>query len=90
MCGPSNVTAFAPARYATPSLEALVHRLRGNRLGTVNAVSEEQSDKSDASAVIRNIEQWADGLHKTAKGLLLAAAGAKSSFTIAMIQWTTA
>lgn len=60
----------------------------GFRLATlVNAVSEEQSDNADAPAVIRNIKQWADGLHKTAKDLLLATVGAKSSFTIAMIQW---
>ena len=78
-------STFLGPYYSSTSVESLRFRLAT----LVNAVSEEQSDNADAQAVIRNIEQWADGLHRTAKDLLLAAMGAKSSFTIAMIQWIT-
>ena len=71
--------------YSSTSTESLRFRLTA----LVNAVSQDQADNEDAQSVIRNMEQWADGLHETTKALLLAAINAKSHFTIAMIQWIT-
>lgn len=43
-------------------------------------------DNQDAQTFIHNLEKWADGLYQTEKELLLAAIGAKSQFTVHMIQ----
>ena len=71
--------------YSSTSTESLRFRLTA----LANALSQYQADNEDAQSVIRNMEQWADGLHETTKALLLAAINAKSHFTIAMIQWIT-
>ena len=58
------------------------------RLGIlVDSLSQEQADSEDAKSVIRNVEEWADGLHRTTKELLLAAIRARSNFTHDMIRW---
>lgn len=71
--------------YSSTSMTSL--RMRLTTL--VNAISEAQPDNADAKSVIRNIEQWADGLYQTEKELLLAATKVKSHFTFDMIQWIT-
>ena len=53
----------------------------------MNAVSAAESDNESAKTVIRNVEQWADGLYRTTKELLLKAVAARSHFTIHMLQW---
>ena len=52
-----------------------------------NTILEAQPDDVGAKTVIRNIEQWSDGLHQTEKDLLLAAIKARSNFTFDMIHW---
>ena len=69
--------------YSSTSTESLRFRLTA----LVNDLSNAQSDNTDAKSIIRNIEQWADGLYQPTKDLLLAAISAKSHFTISMIQW---
>ena len=81
----NNHSTYLGPYYSSTSTESLRFRLTA----LVNALSQEQADNEDAQSVIRNIEQWADGLHETTKALLLAAIDAKSHFTIAMIQWIT-
>ena len=55
----------------------------------VNGVYEKQKDDTHAQTVIRNIEQWSDGLFHTTKEVLLAAIKAKSGFASDMIYWIT-
>ena len=53
----------------------------------VNTVLAAEPDDESAKTVIRNFEQWADGLHRTTKEVLLKAVAARSHFTIHMLQW---
>ena len=64
-----------------------MHALRVQLTELVNAVSQAEPDDANAHTVIRNFEEWADGLHRTTKELLLAAIAARSHFTIHMFQW---
>ena len=80
----SHSTCLGPY-YSSTSMQSLKTRLTA----LVNVLSEAQPDDADAQAVVRNIEQWADGLHQTDKKLLLAAIKAKSHFTFDMILWIT-
>jgi hypothetical protein len=66
-----------------------MRNLRSSLEEMANSLSEAKSDNADAQLVIRNIEQWADGLYRNEKELLLAAINAKSNFTHDMIQWIT-
>jgi hypothetical protein len=52
-----------------------------------NQITKAESDHSDASAVVRNIEQWADDLFRTEKELLLLAIEKKSHFTFDLLHW---
>lgn len=61
--------------------------LRAQLTDLVNAVSAAEPDNESAKTVIRNVEQWADGLYRTTKELLLKAVAARSHFTIHMLQW---
>ena len=61
--------------------------LRAQLTYLVNAVSEVEPDNENAKTFIRNFEQWADGLNRTTKELLLEAIVARSHFTIHMFQW---
>ena len=81
----NNHSTYLGPYYSSTTTECLRFRLTE----LVNALSQEQADPEGAQSVIRNIERWADGLHKPTKALLLAAIDAKSHFTIAMIQWIT-
>ena len=81
----NNHSTYLGPYYSSTSTESLRFRLTE----LVNALSQEQADNEDVQSVIRNIEHWADGLHKTTKALLLLAIDAKSHFTIAIIQWIT-
>ena len=81
----NNHSTYLGPYYSSTSTESLRFRLTA----LVNALSKEQADNADAQSVIQNLEHWADGLCETTKELLLAAIGAKSHFTIAMIQWIT-
>ena len=61
--------------------------LRAQLTGLINAVSAVEPDDKSAKTAIRNFEQWADGLYRTTKELLLKAVAARSHFTIHMLQW---
>ena len=61
--------------------------LRAQLTDLVNAVLAAEPDNESAKTVIRNFEQWADGLYRTTKELLLKAVAARSHFTIHMLQW---
>ena len=53
----------------------------------VNAVLAADSDDEAAQNVIRNLAQWADGLHPPIREILCEAIAARSHFTIHMFQW---
>lgn len=78
-------SSFIGPYYSSTSIQSLRARLTA----LVNALSDAQPDNADAQSVIRNIEQWADGLYETEKDLLLTAIKAKSHFTFDMIHWIT-
>ena len=61
--------------------------LRARLTSLVNAVSAAEPDDEKARTVIRNFEQWADGLYRTTKEVLLEAVSARSHVTIHMFQW---
>lgn len=54
-----------------------------------NRVISTKAGNLDASGVILNIEQWADGIYQTDKELLLKAIKVKSHFSFDMIHWIT-
>ncbi len=76
---------FLGPYYSSTSTDSL--RMKLTKLA--NSLIEEPSDNADAQSVIRNIEEWADGLYESTKKLLLAAISVKSHFTIDMIHWIT-
>jgi hypothetical protein len=55
----------------------------------VNKIISAEVEDLDASGVILNIEQWADGIYQTDKELLLKAIKVKSCFSFDMIHWIT-
>lgn len=63
--------------------------LRSNLMTLANTILESEPDNEGAQTVTRNIEQWADGIYKTEKELLLEAIKAKSHFTFDIIHWIT-
>ena len=63
--------------------------LRSCMTTLANRILEFDSDNEDAHRVTRNIEQWADGIYKTEKELLLEAIKVKSHFTFDIIHWIT-
>ena len=69
--------------YSSSDLQSL----RVSLTELVNAVSAAEPDDENAQTVIRNFEQWSDGLHRTTRELLLPAIAARSHFTIHMFQW---
>lgn len=81
----SRHSTFLGPYYSSTSMQSLRARLTT----LVNALSNAKPDNADAQLVIRNIEQWADGLYQTEKELLLAAVQAKSHFAFDMIHWIT-
>ena len=81
----NNHSTILSPYYSSTSLQSLRPRL----VEMVNALAKAQADNEDARSVIRNIEQWADGLFETEKELLLAAIDARSQFTFEMIHWIT-
>ena len=63
--------------------------LRSHLKTLANIILESESDNEGAQTVTRNIEQWADGIYKTEKELLLEAIKVKSHFTFDIIHWIT-
>ena len=63
--------------------------LRSHLTTLANTILESESDNEGAQTVTRNIEQWAGGIYKTEKELLLEAIKAKSHFTFDIIHWIT-
>jgi hypothetical protein len=57
--------------------------------GLVNTLTEASPDDEAAKTIIRNIEDWADGLYRTEKVLLLLAIEKRSHFTFDIIHWIT-
>lgn len=53
----------------------------------VSALAKAKPEDETAKTVIRNIEDWADGLYRTEKELLLLAIEKRSHFTFDMIHW---
>lgn len=82
---PSIHTYFLSPYYSSTSVQSL----RAQLTSLVDEISEAKPENANAKLVIRNIEQWADGMYKTEKDLLLAVIKAKSSFTFDMICWIT-
>lgn len=78
-------SAFLGPYYSSTSLQALLNRLKL----LANALSEAKAGNDNAQTVIRNIEQWADGMYEAEKELLLTAIKARSHFTFDMIHWIT-
>lgn len=78
-------TYLAPY-YSATSTEGLTVRLSQ----LVNAVADAPADDAIARQVIENFEEWADGMYRTEKELLLDAIEKRSQFTFDMIHWITA
>jgi hypothetical protein len=53
----------------------------------INAIAKAKPDDKAAKTVIRNIEDWADGLYQPQKELLLLAIEKRAHFTFDMIYW---
>ena len=53
----------------------------------INALANDKANVKAAQRVIRNIEQWADGLYQTEKDIFLAAIEKRSHFTFDVICW---
>lgn len=81
----SSHSTYLGPYYSSTSTQSLRARL----MTLVNAISEADSDNEDAKTVIRNIEQWADGIYQSEKELLLEAIKVKSHFTFDIIHWIT-
>ena len=78
-------STFLGPYYSGTSSQALTARL----VGLGNAVANAGVDDEDARQVIDNFEQWADGLYRTEKELLLEATKARSQFTFDIIHWVS-
>jgi len=76
-------STFLGPYYSTTSSEALPARLAE----LVNAVSDANADDENARKVIRNIEEWADGLYRTEKDILLEAVSRRPQFTFDIVHW---
>ena len=61
--------------------------LRARLTEWVNIIVATGPDDAAAQGVLRNLEQWADEVHRTAKERLLQAIAVRSQFTIHMLQW---
>ena len=82
----SNIhSTYLESYYSSRSMQSL----RAKLVELANGLIEAQPDNADAKTVIRNIEQWSDGLYQTEKELLLAAVETKSNFVFDMIHWVT-
>ena len=77
-------TYLAPY-YSATSAQGLTVRLSQ----LVNTVADAPAGDADAGQVIRNFEEWADGIYETEKELLLHAIEKRSHFTFDMIHWVT-
>jgi hypothetical protein len=76
---------FLGPYYSATSTQALSTRLAG----LVDAVVDAKADDKNAQQVIYNIENWADGLYRTEKELLLEAIKRRSQFTFDMVHWVS-
>ena len=76
-------STFLGPYYSATSTEALSSRL----VELANAVADAKADDENARQVITNIEEWADGLYRTEKELLLEAIKRRSQFTFDLIHW---
>ena len=63
--------------------------LRSHLTRLENTILESESDNEGSQTVTRNIEQWAYGIYKTEKELLLEAIKVKSHITFDIIHWIT-
>jgi hypothetical protein len=75
-------TYLAPY-YSTTNAQALTDRLSQ----IVNVVSDAPANDMNARQVIKNFEQWADGMYQTEKEILLHAIEKRSHFTFDIIHW---
>jgi hypothetical protein len=75
--------SFLGPYYSATSTQSLCARL----VGLVNAVAEAKADDENARQVIDNIVEWADGLYRTEKEIVLEAITRRSPFTFDMIHW---
>jgi hypothetical protein len=76
-------STFLGPYYSATSPQALAAQL----VGLVNTIADAKADDENARQVIHNIEQWADGLYRTEKEILLEAVKRRSHFTFDMIHW---
>jgi hypothetical protein len=80
----SNIHSFCLSPYYSCTSEQTLQAWLTN-LG--NELVKAKEDDEPAQAIIRNIEEWADGLYQTEMKLLLLAIEKKSSFTFDIIHW---
>ncbi|PKP79183.1 MAG: hypothetical protein CVT81_00415 [Alphaproteobacteria bacterium HGW-Alphaproteobacteria-3] len=76
-------STFLGPYYSASSTEALPARL----VTLANAVVGAEANDENARQVIANLEDWADGIYRTEKELLLEAIKRRSQFTFDMIHW---
>lgn len=78
-------STFLRPYYSATSTEALPARL----VALANAVAGAEANDENARQVIANIEDWADGMYRSEKELLLESIKRKSQFTFDMIHWVS-
>lgn len=79
----STHSTFLGPYYSATSTEALSAQL----VQLVNAAASAEAGDRNARDVICNLDEWADGLYRTEKELLLQAIKQRSQFTFDMIHW---
>lgn len=78
-----SVDHYLAPYYSSTTTQSLLSWLTG----LVNAVARAEPEDQTAKRIIRNIEDWADGLYQTEKELLLLAIEKRSHFTFDAIHW---
>lgn len=80
----SNIhSAYLAPYYSSTGAETL----QGWLTELVNALAKAKADDEAAQRVVRHIEQWADGLYRIEKDILLAAIQKRSFFTFDSVHW---
>jgi hypothetical protein len=76
-------SAYLGPYYSVTSQQAFLAKL----VQLANALADRQPNDEDARQAVHNIEEWADGLYKPQKEILLEAISQRSHFAFDMIHW---
>ena len=74
--------------YLQPYFSSITNTgLRNQLTALVNALVKAPAESEDAERVIRNLEEWSDGLSQQIKTLLMLAIQKRSHFTLDLLHW---